>query len=584
MALQSFTWNNGTNDNPVSLNSQQLSALVKLANNSNILKDVRGHVTTVSGTISRYDKYVLNQVFQNLVVHATEQSDSFALAASRATINEGEESAIIVTGLATSAVDFAIEHTVTGRSGIEESAVKAKIRMDGNVLVVDAPQENASWQDIVRVKAKPVYEDWGNSSVIRYVDITVRAVALSGVTLTGNGSIPVGNTAEVTVNLIPSNCTKSSGVSFSNTLVSDGSLPVIQPLVSNGKIYVTAPAEECGLTLTTNVHLFGDENVVAFYAAKQFEVRYPYIQFEVTTDGTFSDISSANPAITLQKVDAVGENIGNPIVLTGSVSGDSLIYVYGGGSVAGDGSERYLISIGDVRGYSIDMPSEVVPDGVETIISAAYAVIQPDVYIVYTDGTEQSYDDFEARGYSFVTGKTPYYLRLVNGIKTLTLALIDGAESSALHIGCYAMNVAGGDYWGDDEEEDINNHLNGFTATTAVARMTYNGVSVLSEDCSSDRRSTAVMYARSKSIEVGGVTYQGYVPACGETHIIAQNFGKLYEIYYAFNSNFTLPTKFVSSTLIEGNEQGAYYVNRNPVGKSWTFRRDNAMVVPCFNL
>src|SRR5574344_983177 len=103
MALQAFTWNNGTNDNPVSLNAQQLAALVALAGRNEISKDVRGHITTVSGVISKYDKYVLNNTFENLVVHATDIEDSFSIVAAKPTIYEGESTAIAVTELAVSA-------------------------------------------------------------------------------------------------------------------------------------------------------------------------------------------------------------------------------------------------------------------------------------------------------------------------------------------------------------------------------------------------------------------------------------------------------------------------------------------------
>ena len=423
MALQTFTWNNGTNDNPVSLNAQQLANLVKLASKENIAKDVKGHITTSSGIISRYDKYVLNNAFEDLVIHATEQSDSFSISASKITINEGETTNIIVTGMAANSVDFALEHTVTGRNGIDENAVKAKIHMNGNTLIVDAPQENASWQDIVRVKAKPVYEDWNNESAIRYVDITVKAVALSGITLIGTSTIPVGESSEIDVTLIPLTCTKSSGISFSNTLVSDGSLPVLQPTVINNKIYVNSPAEECNLTLTTNVHLFGNTDTIAFFATKEFDVKYPFIKVVVTTNGTLSDIASANPKVTITRTktkdgDSISaqdqEIVGvNKFVLNGVQEDNTLVYTFGGGNVHSNGIEEFKIELDHVRMYVANYVNTIQPTGVENIVQASYSVSYGQVTLVYTDGTEESYDTFMDRG-TPISGKTPICVGVIS--------------------------------------------------------------------------------------------------------------------------------------------------------------------------
>lgn len=584
MALQSFTWNNGTDESPVTLNAQQLANLVTLAGRDDVSKDVRGHITTSSGTISKYAKYVLNQSFPNLTVHATEQADSFALAASRTTINEGETSTIIVTGMATSSVDFAIEHTITGRNGIEENAIKSKIRMDGNTLVVDAPQENASWQDNVRIKAKPIYEEWSNTSAIRYVDVTVKAVALSGVTLVGASTIAVGNTEEISVNLIPSNCTKSSGVSFSSTLVSDGSLSVMQPIVGNGKIYVTAPAEECNLTLTTNVHLFGDETTIAFYATKQFAVRYPYIQFVVTTDGTFSDISSANPKITLQKVDSEDEPIGEPVVLTGTVSGSSLVYNYGNGNVAGDGSETYRVSIDNVQGYTTPNIADIVPNVVITNVSISYSVIQPDVYIVYTDGTEQQYDDFVLNGMQFLDNKTPNYIHVVDSRKEFGVAILDEliterfANTNISDLRNYGLDsIALEHSMGMSEKiAALFTHLDA-TRNNILLSSLFSNVDNIVKTC----KEYSIVYEEE--------TRNGYLPSSGEAAIIANNMQKIINIWNSNGVETTMSTDRIwSSTINESAGKlvlarfsGNAVTNIDLISASSTYA---ANVIPCFTL
>lgn len=528
MALQSFTWNNGTNDNPVSLNAQQLSNLVRLATNENITKDVRGHITTTSGTISRYDKYVLNQAFQNLVVHATEQEDSFSLFASRTTINEGETSTIIVTGMATSSVDFALEHTVTGRNGIEENAVKAKMHMDGNILVVDAPQENASWQDVVRVKAKPIYEDWSNSSAIRYVDITVKAVALFGVSLIGNSTIPVGNSEEISVNLTPSNCTKSSGVSFSNTLISDGSLPVMQPTVINDKIFITAPAEECVLTLTTNVHLFGDENSIAFYTTKQFTVAIPRLIIEVTTDGTFSDIGN-NPKNVIVKrtvstdgtaISSEDQNLpSNKFTLLGSeavVANNKVTYSM---EVVANGVETFVVSFDEILEYKPISDVTITPNTVNNVIQVVYQFKRPDLYFVYGDGDYEPLSAIETRG-SFKSGKTRIGIAIVTEETSFIISVKseDSPQNGTfsndrlIYSGTNIVDSAFKSTVLLDAKEDFNGQQN--TAAT------YNA---WQETRASNNIVGRFFDVAERTTQINGITYNGFIPALGQLELIVQN-------------------------------------------------------------
>lgn len=515
MALQSFTWNNGTVDNPVSLNTQQLASIVNLASQNNITKDVRGHITTSSGMISKYEKYVLNQAFPNLIVHATEIGDSFSLVAGKSTINEGDSTIIAVTGLATSAVDFALEHTITGRSGIEENAIMSKIRMEGNYLVVDAPQENASWRDVVRVKAKPIYEEWSNSSVVRYVDVTVVAIAVSGITLSGVNKIGCGNTAEISVGITPATSTKLSGLSLVNSLASTGSLPVMQPSISNGIISVTAPAEQCNLTLTTNAYLFGDMSTLAFYATKSFEVLFPHIRFVVTTDGTFSEIVNANPKITLQKVNENEEPIGEAAVITGSTSGNSLVYEFGyaynNGVVRGDGSEKFIITAENVKGYTKTFPPNVIPNDVDTIINATYNAIQTGIYVVYSNGDEESSEDVLSR-YGFASGKTVVAFKLVTSYCTFAVnANLDDdtsylAEPKTANIQSLFEPSGGiGSSIGAGLTEIDNAYADGVALQSRVD--TYISNNIDNEYIESD----PIYKCYNKKITIGGVQYNGYV-------------------------------------------------------------------------
>ena len=147
MALQTYTWRNGTSENPVELNPKQLSLLLKLALDTSAQSDVRGHITTSSGRIAKYTKWQLNQKYgENLVIHAEEEADVFSIRPLRSAINEGESTEIIVTGMSSGSVKFRLVHSFRGVSGISQSAAEARIHMNGNILVVDNPQENAAWR------------------------------------------------------------------------------------------------------------------------------------------------------------------------------------------------------------------------------------------------------------------------------------------------------------------------------------------------------------------------------------------------------------------------------------------------------
>ncbi len=516
MALQNFRWENGTSQHPVELNQSQLNNLLKLALNEQIISDVRGHIATSSGLIAKYTKWQLEQKYEHLVIHAEETADTLSLVPVRSAINEGEQTTITVTGMTASSVKFRLQHSFRNVYGISQSAAQARIHMDGNVLVVDDPEENASWIDDVTVQAIPIYEEWSNPETIASCTVTVTAKELTGIVLTTPAVCVLGETFAADVTLIPSTNTKKNHVALDASCISDGALAVRKPTVQGLAVYTAAPAEDCSLTLTVNAYLFGDTDAVAFTdTVSGIHSMNPYIQFTITTDGTFSDISAANPKIHLQKLDSEDA----PVELTGTVSGDSLVFVYGGGNVKGNGRDAFQVTFDEApQGYRNIQQMTITPNQVVTEITVQYVVNRPDIYQVYTDGTYEPISVVQERGY-FLNGKTPVGIGIVTDDFSFMFA-VDGSTFA----GGTTYNLISNDItlpssiglFASDVDYTIRaNTLSGKHNTDII--LDYLRDNNLWDD------SFGICYVYNKTITYGGITYHGYVGSIPELLVFDGN-------------------------------------------------------------
>ncbi len=546
MALQTFTWNNGTNTNPVELTSSQLANLLKLALNENVVSDVRGHITTASGQIAKYTKWQLNQKYgENLVIHAEEIEDSITLIPVRSEINEGERTDIIPTGMTPSSIKFRLLHSFRNVYGISQSAAQARIHMEGNSLVVNVPEENASWVDEVTVQAIPVYEDWStvNPNAIASCVVTVTAKEITGIALTVPSKVVYGSVFESEVTLIPNTNTKKNWVTLDATCISAGTLDVRKPTIQGLNVYTQAPSEQCNLTLTVNAYLFDDLETIVFTSTQSgIQSIIPYIQIIVTTTGTFNDITSANPKAILQRVESDNTPIGSPIELTGTANNDRFIYTYGGGNITGDGTEKFLITLGNVRGYTITCQESVTPNGAETFVNASYNVIQTGLYVVYTDGTEESGDTVISR-YSFASGKTPCFIRIITADANFAIPFArvtertNYGEAATANMGSL-FNFTGG----------MGSNLGG--QVKAIDDANRDGVSLVnrSETYLQANANIAgiendpIYKSYNKTITLNGVTYHGYLPLWYHMRIIRMNRNNIAALLYLGNSTNEYPT------------------------------------------
>ena len=542
--LKNYNWEQGTLSNPVSLTGTQFSWLINLLKKSTVTKDIRGYIQ-VGSPITSYEKYLVelakdehNQPLLHLV-NPTVTPVEYTVVPQASTIKEGTSTKLNINGIGLEALKFRIvNHTNTTPDYQARTTIDAEL---GYVRVAPA-QENTTWTDVVTIQTCPVWEEWTdeNASIVEF-DITVNAVAVTSVTITAPQYVKPGVTFNPIVNFLPVGHTKPIVNTLEDAAAKRGIcfIPTsddftVGKTTDPTKMSAIAPNTEtpagetwslgCGVYAFTNTQTIATPSV-------NVTVKYPYIQFTVTTDGTFSDISTANPKITLQKVDLEDTPIGEPIVLTGQPtppppSGPtSLVYTYGNGNVAGDGSETYKVSIENVQGYTTPNIANITPNGVITEISASYNVIQPDVLLVYNDSTLENYDTIVERG-DIQSGKTPIGIRILTGITDFVIGFDNFTLTEIYNDGTPRYAVA-------DTECDVEPlkrvglALNDVTDTDDDVKMINNAYRLANYSIVKDIQNNVFYKAYSKTIVLNEITYKGNIPGKNQLNAIYDNFTRI---------------------------------------------------------
>lgn len=441
--LRNYNWEQGTQDSPVLLTGAEfnkLTALIEESNRvgSNINADIRGWVQ-VGQSITSYQKYLAELAKDsqgNPLLHIVNtQIDpvSYTVIPQSNRIKEGDSTKLNINGISLSALKFRItNHTVQSLDYQERTTIDTQL---GYVRVAPA-QENTTWTDVVTIQTCPIWEEWTDqdASIVEF-DVTVNAVAVTSVTITAPQYVKPGVTFNPIVNFLPVGHTKpivntledasaKKGICFIPTSDNFSVSKTTDPT----KMSAIAPNTETPVgetwSLGCGVYAFTNAQTIATPSVN-VAVKYPYIQFTVTTDGTFSDISTANPKITLQKVDSQDTPIGEPIVLTGTVSGSSLVYTYGNGNIAGDGSETYKVTFGEApEGYKNIQQMTITPNQVITEIAVQYVVKRPDIYQVYADGTYEPISIVDNLGTTY-PNKFPLAIAIVTENTSFMFAVRD---------------------------------------------------------------------------------------------------------------------------------------------------------------
>lgn len=227
MKLNKFTWNNGTQSSPIVLTNDQIKKLIAIGQRIDIVSDVRGYVTTNSRKMQKFLKYALTQQFPNLnVVCDEELADTFTLRTSINTIKEGSRELITIstdTGITHNFLKWKYEYSNFIIDGdISEQNIKDRIRVENGYLVIDDPQENASWSVTLKLIAYPIYyndSDFDTIPATSKPDIilTITAKKITDISVTTKNEVPINSKVDITVTPVPSDSTKLKGARYSYT-------------------------------------------------------------------------------------------------------------------------------------------------------------------------------------------------------------------------------------------------------------------------------------------------------------------------------------------------------------------------------
>lgn len=227
MKLNKFTWNNGTQSSPIVLTNDQIKKLIAIGQRTDIVSDVRGYVTTNSRKMQKFLKYALTQQFPNLNVICDEElADTFTLRISSNTIKEGNRELINIStdsGITHNFLKWKYEYSDFIIDGdISQDNIKSRIRVENGFLVVNDPQENASWSVTLKLIAYPIYyndSDFDTISATSKPDIilTITAKKIDDISISTKNEVPINSKVDITVTPIPADSTKLKGATYSYT-------------------------------------------------------------------------------------------------------------------------------------------------------------------------------------------------------------------------------------------------------------------------------------------------------------------------------------------------------------------------------
>ena len=562
--LKNYNWEQGTLSNPVSLTGTQFSWLINLLKKGTITKDIRGYIQ-VGSPITSYEKYLVelakdehNQPLLHLV-NPTVTPVEYTVVPQASTIKEGTSTKLNINGIGLEALKFRI---VNHTNDTPDYQARTTIDTELGYVRVAPAKENTTWTDVVTIQCCPIWEEWTdpNASIVEF-NITVNAVAVTSVTITAPQYVKPGVTFNPIVNFLPVGHTKPLVNTLEDAAAKKGIcfIPTsddftVGKTTDPTKMSAIAPNTETPVgetwSLGCGVYAFTNTQTIATPSVN-IAVKYPYIQFTVTTDGEFSDISTANPKITLQKVDSEDTPIGEPIILTGTISGSSLIYTYGGGAVAGDGSETYKVTFGDApEGYKNIQQMTITPNQVITEISVQYVVKRPDIYQVYADGTYEPISIVDNLG-TFYPNKFPLAIAIVTENTSFMFAVRDNEK------------VKGKLIAGSVPSADIQ------TIDCTVTSLKFNAVidydfkrntiglhNYFADGTHTDGDCHVLNFPKVDNLVIGQQSLTGYIGACGQIEILFANFRLLDDYisnHFNVNQYISYESYYCSSTL-ESNQ------------------------------
>ena len=218
MNLKTYNWNNGTLSSPIVLTNDQIKKLIAIGQREDIETTVKGCVTTSSRKMQKFLKYALTKQFPDLNIICDEElADSFRIQTSSNIVKEGTHELITIstdTGITHDFLKWKYDYSNFVIDGdISEQNIKDRIRVENGYLVIDDPQENASWSVTLKLTAYPIYytdDQFDSIPTVSKPDIilTITAKKIKDISLKVKNEVPVNSKVKIEVNPIPKDSTK----------------------------------------------------------------------------------------------------------------------------------------------------------------------------------------------------------------------------------------------------------------------------------------------------------------------------------------------------------------------------------------
>ena len=519
MALNTVKLNGGTTGNPVVLSARQVNGLVALYKDSNVTKDCSGYVKADSGKLTK-SEYIYIQNLGFTIVDTVTTADEFTLyAANNNVVYEGKSVQLYSTGIdIKNLVLTVVAHEIVITSGaISEEVIKNRIHISETGLVtVDDAEENATWQDVITIQAYPSFDP--TNKVLISNPITIKGIAMSGVSIVTANSVIIGGKINIEVNTLPSDNSKNNyRLELS---ANDG--------VINNNIY-NAPDTPVETAIIAECFLFGG-NVATFHVEKKVSVKMPVIICEIK-DKDGEEVPGAYLSVT----DGVTQ------VITQLANGESMTAVL---------NRTYTIEAFVPEGYTKAIaPENITPKEVETIVTATYYPLQLGVFAYFDNGEYIHYDEWIALGLP----------KEYNGGSLLGASV--QAEGMKM-IGLFESFVKLPIY----TTKDVYDFPIGIVAESAIMDVTQEQTRIISNAVFNyisgltDTQNLAHIKVHNLVHTINGTEYRGRLPNAKEIQVIVANRNNIETIFSYINKS-TIPSSGTSLIWLAyhtGSKNGPY--------------------------
>lgn len=325
MKLNKYTWNNGTQSSPIILTNDQIKKLIAIGQREDIESNVSGYITTSSRKIHKFLKYALESQFKDLNVICDEElADTFSISLATNTIKEGTREPISIdteSGINHSFLKWKYNYSDFVIDGdISEQNIKDKIRVENGYLIVDEPNENASWSVQLTLTAYPSYyseEEFSNIPTSSKPDVVLNIVAkkIENISISTKPDVLINSEVEFSISPVPTDSTKLKGATYSYSTTTPDIININTS--SQGTTITTKKLGTANLTVTIHAcnNTITKSNSVTINVRNLRQVVFIIDQRDINNLRDPDDMVSANCILnsdgTLTKISSSG-SVGDP--------------------------------------------------------------------------------------------------------------------------------------------------------------------------------------------------------------------------------------------------------------------------------